>query len=253
MGNAGGDKGAANEPTIPDKYVVKKADGSVDLELTSKKLAGGYGELDKRMKDVGLPPETPDKYEIAATDAANKDVVAEILADPLTKAFLKDAHAAGLSNKQANVVLNHYAGMIRSTLEADIGNTQEECIAALKTVAGSDAGVKQMLTVGKRAALTFGAATGIKFEEIEAAGLANNPLFCRIMAAVGKELPEDLPAPGEGAGEGGKTFEEQASELRNELQALQPHDPKRAGVQAKLDALYQRKYPQTKPILKGAA
>lgn len=250
MGGAAAGGGAANEPSIPEKYQVKKADGSLDLEATSKKLAGGYGELDKRMKEVGLPPESADKYEIVATDDTVKEAVAAIVAAPEVKEILGRLHAARLSNKQASVVLTEYAQAILSQVE----ETKDNCVAELGKLPGGTAGVNKLLQDGHRAALVFGERSGIKFEDIEKAGLANNPLFCRIMAAIGKELPEDLPGlDNNGSGEGGKSFEEQTAELRAEMAKLDIHDPKRKGIQTKLDALYNRKYPATKPILQGAA
>lgn len=252
MGGAGVDKGGvtAGDAWAPEKYRVLSADGKLDALETGKKLAGGYAELDKRMKTVGLPPESADKYEIAATDDTMKEAVAAIVAAPEAKEILGRLHAAGLSNKQASLVLTEYA----SAILAQVEETKDNCVAELGKLPGGAAGVPKLLKEGHRAALVFGERAGVKFEEIEKAGLANNPIFCRIMGAIGKELPEDLPGlDHNGAGDGGKSFEEQTSELRAEMAKLDIHDPKRKGIQAKLDALYNRKYPQTKPILQGAA
>lgn len=241
------------EQTIPDKYLVKDAAGAVDYKASALKVAASNGELEKRMKDIGLPPESADKYEVAAADAADKELFDTLAKDPVAQDFLKQAHALGYSNKQANLALNFYLGMAKDLAESTNAATVTECMGELKAFAKTDAAVTELLSTGHRATLAMGAIAGIPFAEIEKAGLANNPLFCRIMATVGKQMGEDLP-PIEGAGGGeGKGFEVEVSELRAELEKMEIYDPKRKEVQARLDKLYERKYPKTKPVLQGAA
>jgi hypothetical protein len=238
---------------IPEKYRVNDAGGKFDLAASARKVAGGYGELATRMKDVGLPPESPDKYELAATTEADKELFGKLLAEDVSKAFLKDAHSKGLSSAQANLAMNYALTLAKSIGTAVLNETKDECLAALEALPSGKGGVQKILDQGKKAALAFGGAVGIKFEEIEAAGLANNPIFCRLMAAIGGEMSEDLPAPGDAGGGEGKSFEVQVAEITAELEKLELHDPKRKELLARKQALYDRKFPSRQPAFKGAA
>lgn len=244
--------GADAHDWAPEKYRVKKADGTLDVEATARKVGGGYKELDTRMKTAGLPPESADKYEITVADDV-KPIVDELVKDPAMKEFMKGAHAAGYSNKQMSFALEQYAKIATALAEGGAAVTPEECTAELRKSWKTTQDYDKNVASGYRAAVAFGGQIGVKFEDIEAAGLANNPLFIRIMSAVGGELAEDV-APLD-AGQGGasaQTFEVQTTELRNQLKALDVHDPKRKDIQAKLDALYARKYPSRQPMLAAA-
>jgi hypothetical protein len=102
-----------------------------------------------------------------------------------------------------------------------------------------------------QATTVFAKSVGIPIEEIDAA-LGNSPVFIRIMEAVGREMGEDLP-PLESPGDHAANFQTQAADLRAQLDKLELHDPKRKELQTKLDTLYQRRYPQTRPVLQGRA
>lgn len=245
--------GGAGNDWLPENFRVTKEDKSLDLEASAKKVVGSYSELSKRMKDVGLPPESHDKYEITAAVEADKELLGKLVLDPGAQKFLKDAHGKSFSNAQMNVAMNFALDLAKNIGTSVLNETKDECIAELAKLPGGQAGVAKLLATGKRAAVAFGGAVGITFDEVEAAGLANNPIFARLMAAVGAEMAEDLPAPGDAGGGAGKPFEEQAAELRAELDKLELHDPKRKGVQEKLDGLYNRKFPAGKPVFKGAA
>ena len=55
---AGADTGAVS---IPEKYQVKKEDGSIDIEASSLKLAEAYGHLEKRLGSGDAPPKTAEE------------------------------------------------------------------------------------------------------------------------------------------------------------------------------------------------
>lgn len=235
---------------MPEKFRVMGADGKLDVVATAKKTVSSNTELEKRMKDVGLPPESVDKYEVKV-DAAVKDVVAEVVKSETGQKFMKDAHAAGFTNKQMNLVLSAFGAELSTIAEGAIAVKTEECDTALRKVWTSD----KDFTGGKgrafQATTVFAKALGIDLSEIDAA-LGNSPVFIRLMDAVGREMGEDLPPIDLAAGDAAANFADQTTKLRKELEALDVHDPKRKDLQTKLDALYQRRYPQTRPILQGA-
>jgi hypothetical protein len=249
--------GVVTPPTgddwAPERLRVKTADGKLDTDATGRKLATAYGELEKRMKDVGSPPESPDKYEIAAAKDEDKELIAEITADPAMKEFVKNAHAAGYSNKQINLAVNAFLPLAKSLVEGAGASSADECRDTLKEVWKSDAEMTKNMATAKRAVLAFGASIGVKFEEVEQSGLANNPLFCRIMAGVGKEMGEDTAANDTNGNAGGKTLDQQIDENYAELQKLDLNDPKRRALLDARLALMERKHPSQKPLLKGAA
>lgn len=233
----------------PEKFRVKTADGKLDLAATAKKIAGSNVELEKRMKDVGLPPESPDKYEIKVDDAV-KAVVDEVVKSPTGQQFLKDAHAAGFSNKQINLVLAAFGKEIAETAEGAVAVRADECDESLRKAWPAD----KDFTTGKgrafQATTVFAKSLGIPMADIDAA-LGNSPVFIRIMEAVGREMGEDLPPLDLGASDVAADFQQQAEKLRGELDKLELHDPQRKVLQGKLDALYQRRYPQTRPLLQA--
>ena len=68
-GAAAGEGGQGQAVAIPEKYQVKKEDGSLDIEASSLKLAEAYGHLEKRMGSGDVPPKTAADYQIAVPEA----------------------------------------------------------------------------------------------------------------------------------------------------------------------------------------
>src|SRR3990167_2282129 len=100
--------GAAPEQQefIPEKYQVKKADGTLDLEQSSRKLAESYSHLEKRLGSGDAPPKTADEY--APEVGGGGFNWEEFKADEGTQSFLKGAHAKGLTNDQVAFVIGEY-------------------------------------------------------------------------------------------------------------------------------------------------
>lgn len=225
---------------IPEKYQVKKADGTLDLEQSSRKLAESYTHLEKRLGSGDAPPKTADEYapKIEA-EGFNWD---EFKADEGTQSFLKGAHAKGLTNDQVAFVIGEYLNVAPGLMEGNAQLTQEECVAELKTVWPTDTDFKANVQASYRAAQAFaseGNAPG-SFDRLMAR-YGNDPDFLAFTANIGKELNEDTTVI-PGAASNDADFAVQTSELRQQLQDLPPHDPKRTVIQQKLDAMYQQRY-----------
>ena len=232
---------AAQEEFIPEKYQIKKADGTLDLEQSSRKLAESYKHLETRMGSGDAPPKTAEEYapkvEVAGFDWN------EFKADEGTQSFLKGAHAKGLTNDQVSFVIGEYLKVGGELVGGAAQLSQADCIAELKTVWASDADMKSNVQASYRAAQAFandGDAPG-SFDRLMAK-YGNDPDFVAFTANIGKELNEDSPLNTGGAPGGDADFAVMASELRKELQELPAHDPKRQQVQQKLDAMYQQRY-----------
>lgn len=172
-------------PSIPEKYQVKKADGSLDVEASSLKLAEAYGNLEKRIGTGDLPPKTAEEYTIAVPDAV-KDVW-DPKADPLFGEFTKEAHAAGLTQKQMDLVMGKYFELAPQLVEGGQQLTAEACVADLKQEWKTDEQYKAEVGKAYKAAQAF----GDKDAEAIVKDYGNDPRIIRLLARVGAELGED--------------------------------------------------------------
>jgi hypothetical protein len=230
----------ANNDYIPEKYRVNKEDGSLDLEQSSRKLAESYTHLEKRMGTGDAPPKSVDEYtvKLEGVEGFNWD---EFKADENTQSFLKGAHAKGLTNDQVQYVIGEYMKAAPGLIEGGVQLTTQDCTAALKAVWTDEAAMKTNVTASYRAAEAFASEPGKpgNFQTLMSK-YGNDPDFIAFTANIGKELREDTAISGSPANEA--DFAVKTAELRQQLQDMPAHDPKRIGVQAELDALYDRRY-----------
>lgn len=232
------------EQWIPEKYHVRKdgaKDGPIDVEASMRALAKANAELTKRMVDVGLPPEDADKYDI--TELPKDFDVAEFRKDPATADFLKGAHSLGMTNKQVNYVINKYLAIAPELAGAAQDLTAQETIAQLKLTWKSEAELAGNLKASYNATTKLAETIDMTYDDVDAV-LGNNPIFIRLMAGLAKQMGEDVPPHDQTIGDGADAdFDAQAKKLRLELDAIPERNRKeRAAVQAKLDALYARRY-----------
>lgn len=235
------DSGNTGNDYIPEKYRVNKEDGSFDLEQSSRKMGEAYKHLETRMGTGDVPPKTADEYAVKLEDVEgfNWD---EFKADPDTQSFLKGAHAKGLTNDQVQYVIGEYMKAAPGLIDGGAQLTAQDCTAALKAVWTDDQAMTQNVRASFRAAEAFASEPGKpgNFATLQAK-YGNDPDFIAFTANIGKELKEDTAING-GAQVSEADFAVKASELRKQLEVLPAHDPKRQGVQAELDAMYDRKY-----------
>lgn len=235
---------AAPNDYIPEKYRVNKDDGSLDLEQSSRKLAESYKHLETRMGSGDAPPKSPDEYavKLEGVEGFNWD---EFKADESTQSFLKGAHAKGLTNDQVQYVIGEYMKAAPELISGAAQLTQQDCTAALKAVWGDEQAIRTNVTASLRAVEAFanqGEAPGSL--SVLMAKYGNDPDFIAFTANIGKELKEDRAING-GAQVSEADFPIKTAELRQQLQDLPAHDPKRKGIQAQLDDMYNRKYGPT--------
>lgn len=226
---------------IPEKYRTNKEDGTLDLEASSRKVAEAYKHLETRMGSGDAPPKTADEYTVKLEGVEGFDWN-EFKADPDTQSFLKGAHAKGLTNDQVEYVIGEYMKAAPGLIGGAAQLTQQDCTAALKAVWGDDQTIRSNVTASYRAAEAFasqGDAPG-NFNALMTK-YGNDPDFIAFTANIGKELKEDRAING-GAQVSEADFAVKTAELRQQLQTLPAHDPKRKGIQAQLDDLYNSKY-----------
>ncbi len=190
--NAGADAAGDISTVIPEKYQVKKDDGTIDIDASARKLAEAHGHLEKRMGSGDAPPKSADEYQLNLPDTF-KDI--DVKADPDMAEFLKDAHAAGMNQKQIDTVMKAYARMATTMAQGGAAASAEDCTADLRTTWASDSDYNRNVGLAYQAASVAAQKAGIPMDQIEA-GLGNNPTFLRLMAALGPEFSEDTSVGG---------------------------------------------------------
>ncbi|MCC6196788.1 MAG: hypothetical protein IT518_20230 [Burkholderiales bacterium] len=229
--------GGAESPHdwLPERYRVAKDDKSLDVEASARKLAGAYGELAKRMKDVGLPPETPDAYDVKELpEGLNFE---ELKKDPKMQTWLKGAHAKGMTNAQIQHVLSGLADVALGDREL----TADDCLAELRKSWASPADFNRNQAAAYRAATRLGEQVGVTFAEIESAGLGNHPLFIRIMAKIGEHMRED-GAPNAPGTPAPQDWQGQIDAIQKQLDELPKHDGRRRELNDQKLKLYEQKF-----------
>ncbi|TWC18124.1 hypothetical protein FBY06_11549 [Pseudomonas sp. SJZ085] len=239
---------AAAADFIPEKYRTNKEDGSLDLEASSRKLAESYKNLETRMGSGDAPPKTFEEY--APKIEAEGFNWEEFKADESTQSFLKGAHAKGMTNAQVEYAISEYLKAAPALVEGGVQLTVQDCTAALKAVWTDDAAMTTNITASYRAAEAFASEAGKpgNFDALMAK-YGNDPDFIAFTANIGKELKEDSAISGGSVVSDGD-FKVKTAELRQQLQDLPLHDPKRAGIQAQLDTLYNNRYTPSSSRLK---
>ena len=244
QGAAGGAGGNPND-WLPEKYRVAKADGSIDIEASARKVADAHRHLEQRLGAGDVPPKTPEEYAPKVEgEGFNWD---EMKNDPSMQGFLKGAHSKGITNDQLSYILGEYwktaPELVQGAKKLDDKAAAEELKKEWKT----DAEFRQNLGAAFNAFNAFASeADRARIDKI-----GNNPVVLRLLANIGKEMREDTPANGGGLPEA--DFNTKVAELRAELEKLPQSDPRRKQIKAELDGLYNRRYGAKAQRLGGGA
>lgn len=233
--------GASTTDYIPEKYRTNKEDGTLDLEASSRKVAEAYKHLETRLGSGDVPPKTADEYTVKLEGVEGFDWD-EFKADKGTQSFLKGAHAKGLNNDQVQYVIGEYLKAAPGLIGGAATLDRDECIAVLKENWGGEQAMTGNLRASYRAAEAFASEPGKPGNlEVLMNKYGKDPDFIAFAANIGKELKEDSAING-GAQVSEADFAVKTAELRQQLQVLPAHDPKRAGIQAQLDDMYNKKF-----------
>ena len=168
---------------MPEKYLVKREDGTVDHEATALKVAEGYRHLERKLGSGDAPPKTPDDYAPELPAGITLDA---LKTDPLYTGFIKGAHAKGMTNAQLSYVLDAFAA--RQNMAADPAAAE----ADLRKEWTSDQQMTQGLNLAYRAFKAYGG--GDEEAQRLEKKFGSDPDFIRFTARIGKELGEDRPA-----------------------------------------------------------
>jgi hypothetical protein len=241
LASAGADPAAGTPPTdfIPEKYRVLKDDGSFDMDASARKLAEAHGNLTKRMIDGGAPPAAPTDYTVTVPETL-KETIGDMSGDKLFTQFRDDMHGLGLTQKQFDGVMSRYFALAPQLASGGVQVSAEQATEQLRATWKDDAEFKKNVGLSYNAASKVAEAAGLTYDDIEKAGLGNNPTFIRLMAAIGPEFSEDS-LPNEARAAGFASDDEIKQLMMSEANTNTKH-PQHKATRARIDAYYARKY-----------
>lgn len=222
------------ENWLPEKHIVKKEDGTVDLEASARKQADAYRALEKRLGSGDIPPKSADEYAPELT-VEGYDLEA-LKQDDLYKDFAAKAHEKGYTNAQFSLAVNEFLPRVAELLQAEAVQTAADCDAELS----KDWATQNEMTVNKQNALrvinSFASNPEEAKEIIKAVG--NNAKALKLLARIGPELSEG-------------TSPQQATVGMIDIEALQKSEaywnelhPDHTSTKAKVQRYYEQKYPK---------
>jgi len=173
---------------MPEKYHVHGEGGAFDLEGSARKLANSYGELERRMKETGLPPKDVNGYAWVPPEGVELDAEA-------SQAFKERALAAGISTKQYDFLM----GELLSVAPKMLQTARSVEIAAAVQALEQDWGRPGAPTFDRNMAFAEKAFEAFAHPKDKAAGarIGNDPMVLRLLAAIGRELQEDTSVDGQ--------------------------------------------------------
>lgn len=246
--------GQAAEWAAPEKYLVKNDAGEIDWKATAQKIDGGRSSFEKRFGSGDLPP-----MDVAGYKINLPDTVVESLKDwdhgndEKLKGFLENAHKAHMTQSQIDVVIGQYAsimaeakaaGAVAADPEAARAAAVEKCSEELNKVWTDQAEFDKQIGLAYKAADKLAQRLGMSIADLEANGLADNPLFIRMAAALAPEMGEDTPVGTQGSGQQSGGWRDEVAALKAEKNALPERDPRRDTIQGKINALYEKHTPK---------
>lgn len=216
---------------IPEKFQVKKEDGSLDFEASALKLAENYSHLEKRMGAGDAPPKSADDYQVAVPDVLKDSWNPK--EDPILGEFLKDAHAAGMTQKQVDLALQKYLDIVPDLINGSQSLSAEECTADLKKEWATPEVYEAEVKKAYKAAVSYGG------DDADAIlkDYGNDPRIIRMLSRIGGEMTEDssFTPPGGGIPAGQTVDTLMMSEAYNN-----PKHPDHATVSRQVAEHYRR-------------
>lgn len=180
---------------FPEKYTVKNEDGTINTTESTRKLLDGYSNLSKKMGETGgVVPDSAEGYKIEfnAQDLGLPEGVTPELVqkDEDFKQFAEEAHKAGFTNEQINLVAGRYLSVVQSLLDRRDENDMNACKEALmKTWTTPDE-----MNLGIQNAVKAFNHFASEQDKALIDTIGNNPLVVRVLANVGAIMREDSPA-----------------------------------------------------------
>lgn len=220
---------------IPEKFQTRNEAGELDIEASARKLADSYSHLEKRNGSADAPPKAHSDYTITPPEAF-KDV--DVREDPDMGEFLQNAHQAGMSQKQIDVVMDAYFKMAPKLAQGGAELDQEQATQQLQEKWGTGREFERHAGLAHAATSAAIQKSGVTMEEVEQSGLGNHPVFLRLMAALGPEFQEDRPVGGQVQ----RVTEDSIREMEMSDAYRNPRHPQHDAISKTVRAYYERKH-----------
>jgi len=176
---------AAEKDTRRPKSVPAKFWNAEKGEVNYDGWAKSHKDLEGRMKNVGLPPESADGYKYeppAEIKALGVDL------DPdATKAIREEALAQGFSQKQYEWVMNKYFSSLQGLVEHGERYDKAKTMTALTEHYKTPDAIRENV----KAAYDVFSAFADEDEMKDIYRVVNDPIAVRVLAKINKELKED--------------------------------------------------------------
>jgi len=212
---------------LPEKFRVKGDGDALDIAASSRKLAEAYKHAEGRLGTGDAPPKTAEEYDVKLeSDVIKWD---EFKADETNKAFLKAAHAKGMTNAQLEFVLGEYAQRAPALAQGAAQLDTESTLAAMRETWGADTDKQMGLAV--KAAL----AAGFTNDDLGGAEF-NSPALIKMAAFFGAQMGEDQPPAG------GGVSAESVQDLMSSEAYMNPSHPDHRRVSDQVAKHYERTY-----------
>lgn len=170
----------AGDDWLPEKFRVKGDGDALDVTASARKLAEAYKHAETRLGTGDAPPKTADEYDVKS----ELFDFAEFKANENNTAFLKAAHAKGMTNDQVQFVLDQYHNTLPELVTGAVQLDTEAAMTTFKDMWGADVGAQ--LGYARAAAV----AAGLTDEQINSPQIGNNPDLVKVLAFFGAQMGE---------------------------------------------------------------
>jgi hypothetical protein len=213
---------------IPEKFHVKNGE-ELDADASWGKLAESYKALEARVGTGDVPPKTAEEYTVTVPEAFKE----HWKEDERFTAFRAEALAAGITQKQMDLVMDRYFKTAPELINGAVNNSTEAVMASLDKAWGANYD-KELQAAAKTFETYADPADKGKFDDI----MRDPSLAYRLLAKIGPELGEarGIPAGTEG------TSAESIQALLTSPILRDPKHPEYAATRAKVDNYYIAKH-----------
>jgi hypothetical protein len=222
---------------IPEKYRTNGADGKLDIDASSRKLAEAHGHLERRLGSGDIPPKAVTDYAVNLPAEFKESVELEALkADTGFQEFLAESHKAGMSQKQLDVMVGQF---IKQSVALQNGVKQLDaatCVADLTTAwkdqpGGFDANIKLAYNAAKHYA-------GEDFATFMDT-YKNDAGIIKVLARIGREMGEGGPPP---SGEAIAAGQQQVEAVMRTEAYRNPNHPEHASTVQRVRSFFDQAY-----------
>lgn len=243
LAQAGGeaDKGESQGETlaIPEKYQVKKEDGTVDDAASLQKFLQGHKALEQRLGAGVTLPKSAGEYQVTVPDELKE--VFNPNEDSLFQEFRDRAFEKKIPQEAFDFMMGEYFKLAPQLVAGSNIVSAKECTEALqqewKTPDEYKAGLKQAFRPLK--------AYGDSDAQYLMDTYGNDPKFIRFLHRIGAEIQEDASIGGD---DGAGTQNESIESLLASAAYKDAKHPDHKAVSARVSAYYARKTKGTQLI-----